>query len=250
MKMLIVILISLMTISCKEVKQEYIVEYKEPVYKEIKTPIRQVSISFDDGVALDSIYEHTYLFKRYNASFTYYVNYNRKLSDKTKLLDMQSRGYEIGHHGTLHKSALQYSIDNGIDQWFHDEVLLSLEQMRNDGLTITTFAYPFGSRNEETDNLLFNEFDKIRGFSTDTTLNYTPQNKNELIIAYSIDSHIIDLNKIYDAMDNLKDGETLFIATHVVGEWHNDWKISTADLEAILSYGDSTNITFCAVSDC
>lgn len=245
------LLIALFLVGCggTEYKTEYVTEYVEIEPAEDVVEIRQVSLSFDDGVSLESVHASMYLFKLYNAKFTYYASHYWKI-DKAKLMDLQINGYEVGHHGTLHRASIPYSNDTSMENWFKEDVLNTLGDMRAYGLNVTTYAYPFGSRSEETDNLLMSEFKRVRGFTADINIEYVPQNDDYLITAYSIDSHIVDLNKVYDAMDNIKDGETLFLATHVIGDHHNQWRINVGDLELILDYGDSTGITFCAVTDC
>lgn len=208
-------------------------------------PLRQVSISFDDDLAIDAAYEHRYLFERYDATFTLYVSKLPKVTPEQieKLLTLQDESYEIGSHSLWHKAATSMPIDT----YMSTEVIPSVNNMRALGLDVTTFAYPFGSRNAETDAAILKVVDRVRGFSTDG--NVAPSSGNS-IMAYSIDQYHLDMNKVFDAMDNLEDGQTLYLTTHVIGDWINGWSISTQDLETILNYGQSTGITFCTVREC
>jgi peptidoglycan/xylan/chitin deacetylase (PgdA/CDA1 family) len=85
---------------------------------------KQVNISFDDGVSLESLYDNLDIFETYNAKITYYVsNINLVLNSPEKLEGIISAGHEIGVHGYNHFPAEDYVEDYGMEQWLSEEVL-------------------------------------------------------------------------------------------------------------------------------
>lgn len=207
---------------------------------------RQVSLSFDDDLAIDGFYDNLYLFERYNAKATLYVSKwpNLTTLQKQKLLAIQAAGHEVGNHSLWHEAATDF------DPVVYKETKVdpAIPYARSIGLGIHTFAYPFGVRTPLHDAELLKIYKAVRGF---TTVYNTPYpSAKPSITAYSIDAPYYDFTKVSTAIDNLATGETLYFATHVIGNWSNEWHISTENLEAILNYGQSNNITFCSVKDC
>lgn len=207
---------------------------------------KQVSLSFDDGGAVDSIYDNLYLFERYNAKVTFYVSKWKTLSLEQikKIYAIQAAGHEIGNHGLWHKAALDYTPEH----YKAEQVDSMIPYMREAGLGVHTFAYPFGSRSPLHDAELLKDYRYVRGFTS--AYNEILPSSKPTLTAYSIDSHRINLNLVYNAMDTLNGGDTIYLTSHVIGEWVNEWHITKENLEAILSYGNSAGVRFCSVRDC
>lgn len=211
---------------------------------------KQINLSFDDGGALDSLYEHLWLFEKYNATITYFVSH-LALIDEQRVLEIEAQGHEIGHHGALHKHAAIYSKEHGVDKWLEVDILGQLADMKALGLNVTTFAYPFGARTKETDEALLKHFTHVRRFAAWGGLEYRNQRSDLAIMTgYSIDSHTINLERIFKAMDTLRGGETLYLGTHAIGNYTSPWHITTENLEAVISYAASKDIQFCKMAEC
>tara|TARA_B100000427_G_scaffold12629_2_gene10241 strand:- start:517 stop:1242 length:726 start_codon:yes stop_codon:yes gene_type:complete len=212
---------------------------------------KQVNISFDDGVSLESLHANLDLFEIYDVKVTYYVsNIGLVLTLEDKLLDLVNEGHEIGVHGYNHFASAGYIEEHGIDTWLSEEVLRPKQVLDSLGIQVSTFSYPSGSRTQETDDLLKDYFSRVRGFRNSYD-EITPSNDAFLIEAYSIDSHNFDLAEISNSFYNLNDGETLFLATHMIRESDSDegpWYILRRDLEAILKIGESLDINFVTVA--
>lgn len=213
---------------------------------------RYLSLSFDDGVSLASIGEHLWLFKRYDAKVTYYISHApsiiRDLGKLDALRSIVDDGHEVGYHTTWHQNANTYIAENSLVKWFDSEIVVGMSALDGVGIHPVTFAYPFGAYSEETDNMLKGTFEHVRYFKT-AYESIEPQAGYE-ILAYSIDAPYLDLNKIYDALDKLRPGQTLYLATHIIGDWENGWHVSVQNLEMILSYAHSQGVKFCTVRDC
>ncbi|WP_440053561.1 polysaccharide deacetylase family protein [Pseudoalteromonas sp. T1lg65] len=211
---------------------------------------KQINISFDDGGALESIYQHLPLFDKYNATFTYYVSHYF-LIDSEKVAEIAAHGHEIGHHGTTHKHAKDYVEKNGLQKWLEDDIFDSLSAMKSDGLDVTSYAYPYGAYTRETDTELKKHFSHIRKFASWASVNYRGERSDRPITTgLSIDAHRFNLDKIRHAIDTLKGGETLYLATHVIGKTPNEWYITPENLEAVLKYAAEKGLKFCHTNEC
>ncbi|RRS07443.1 hypothetical protein EAG18_16990 [Pseudoalteromonas sp. J010] len=211
---------------------------------------KQINLSFDDGGALPTLYNHLWLFSKYDAKFTFYASFYDDL-DKAKIVELVKSGHEIGHHGTKHLNAELYSAEHGIDKWFQEDVYSQLVKMKADGFNITSFAYPYGAHSLATDNLLNNHFSHIRKFAAWENLHYKGE-RSDGVFTYglSIDSHMFDFEKVKNAIDNLKGGETLYLASHAIGVQGDVWFITAENLEKVLAYAKSKNLQFCKTSEC
>ena len=221
-----------------------------PVVPEVEN--RYISISFDDGASVKSVAEHMWLFERYGAKITAFVSHAPSLVNDPDAVDalyeIIGNGHEVAYHSTWHKNAVVYSQDNGIDAWYEHEISHGVNSLIGAGISVSTFAYPFGSRNSETDSAVSGDFTRVRGFTTE--YEKAEPSSGYVVMGYSIDDAYLDLNKVFQSMDEVEPGETIYFASHVVGGWDNGWHISAEDLESILSYAQSTGFTFCTVGDC
>ncbi|MBB1386205.1 polysaccharide deacetylase family protein [Pseudoalteromonas sp. SG45-5] len=230
----------------KNLKQVFS-EYK--YNRETKWP-KQISISFDDGVSMKSIAKNVDIFAKYDASFTYFLSHFFQY-DKNTMLFLQQNGVEIGHHSTLHYNAVDYTKKHGIKKWEEKEVVLQLNAMKNIGLAVNSFAYPYGVGTEATDAVLKKYFKYIRKFDSRPNIAYlNVSGPKRIMTSYSIDSHRINLDSVFKKIDKLKGGDTLYISSHVIGDWVNEFHISISDLEKILDYGTQKGVNFCSLSNC
>ncbi|TMP76870.1 hypothetical protein CWC05_21205, partial [Pseudoalteromonas ruthenica] len=93
---------------------------------------------------------------------------------------------------------------------------------------------------------LLKHFTHVRRFAAWGGLEYRNQRSDLAIMTgYSIDSHTINLERIFKAMDTLRGGETLYLGTHAIGNYTSPWHITTENLEAVISYAASKDIQFC-----
>ena len=127
-----------------------------------------VVLTFDDKY-IDEWYTADSIFSFYDWKATFCVTAYGKLTEKEKLkvLLLQNHGHEIASHGTNHINASDYLLNNSIDDYLNIEIFPSLNQMKNDGLDITSFVYPGGVRSVELDLVLFDYFTVLRGTTYD-----------------------------------------------------------------------------------
>jgi peptidoglycan-N-acetylglucosamine deacetylase len=123
-----------------------------------------VILTFDDA-SVDEWYRADSLLTSYNWRATFCVAGFPSLpgDQVNKLILLQKRGHEISCHGTNHADAVEYLSKHTPEEYFRNEVLPSIEAMNGCGLRITSFAYPYGSRNHQSDSLLLQHFSILRG---------------------------------------------------------------------------------------
>lgn len=118
-------------------------------------PYAGVAFAFDDA-AIDAWFETRPLFDRYGAKVTFFVTRYADFSpeQRAKLHALAADGHAIEAHGVHHLDAAVYAAEHGAAAYLDDEVLPSLQILRDDGFTPSSFAYPFGARTEETDRAI------------------------------------------------------------------------------------------------
>jgi peptidoglycan/xylan/chitin deacetylase (PgdA/CDA1 family) len=111
-----------------------------------------VSLNFDDGLL--SIYNNALpVLNQYGLKSTQYINSgkfgNRDFVTAAQVIEMQNQGHEIGAHTRNHVDLTTLS-----ESQMRDEIIGNLNDLRNIGANVTTFAYPFGAYNSTTDRIV------------------------------------------------------------------------------------------------
>lgn len=122
-----------------------------------------VVITFDDNTVNDW-YAVSEVLSFYDWKATFFVsNFNTLFETEIlKLKSLKREGHEIAGHGFQHVNSVNYITENGKATYLNVEIYPMLNLMRENGLPITSFSYPFGSRNSSVDSILFNEFKILR----------------------------------------------------------------------------------------
>lgn len=162
---------------------------------ELKGP-GTIVLTFDDKY-IDEWYKADSIFSNYNWKATFCVTAYPTLTEneKQKLKILQNNGHEIASHGTHHYNSLSYLSDNSMEEYIKNEILPSLNEMKIDGLNITSFVYPGGVRSVELDLALFDYFSVLRGttynkISAKSKSHYLIRGEKELLVCgLGIDNH-------------------------------------------------------------
>lgn len=93
---------------------------------------------------------------------------------------LSSAGHEIGAHGKTHTDVTGLSTANRVIQY--DTSKTTIEGWT--GTTITSWAYPYGTRSAGTDSELYLRYDRVRGVTGSTTLPfiYTVDERGDYLI--------------------------------------------------------------------
>ena len=114
-----------------------------------------LALSFDDS-GVPSWMVARPLFQQYHARVTFFVSRYAAISDDDRGLIgvLAGDGHDIAAHSVLHLRAPSYVEDHGLRAYLDDEVLPSIEVLRDAGYTVTAYAYPYGARTGELDHAI------------------------------------------------------------------------------------------------
>ncbi|MFJ7728156.1 polysaccharide deacetylase family protein [Neobacillus sp. NPDC097160] len=137
-----------------------------------------IAFSFDDSYRVHDWYKYGKdMFGYYNVKVTFNINGIHPLDGKRehiqqeidKLLELQSNGHEIAHHGFGHEPSTEYSAKYGYEKWVEDEVETLINWMEKQSHSKTkerfkkpvSFVFPHFIYNNETLKRLIPKYFKI-----------------------------------------------------------------------------------------
>ena len=123
-------------------------------------------LSFDD-TSVDAWVSTMPLFAQYGARITFFVSRYKFLDDQShaELHTLADAGHDIQPHSVTHQHGPEYVAANGMDAYLADEIDPSIAALVAEGFNVTTFAYPFGARTDETDQALLTRVQLLRSVS-------------------------------------------------------------------------------------
>ena len=129
-------------------------------------PTGGLLLSFDDRWA-DAWTSLRPMFQQYGARVTFFIAYYPTYTDseKAELHELASDGHDIEAHTISHPRGPSYVETYGLSAYIDHEVVPSIELLRDDGYEVTTFAYPFGARTDETDRAILHHVGQLRSVS-------------------------------------------------------------------------------------
>lgn len=216
-----------------------------------------VVISFDDDF-VDEWFEVNNILQSYDWKATFFVTKFNQLSPARiqKLKDLKSYGHEIGAHGLNHINAPTFISANGTIEYLNQEIYPMLNLMNNNDLSPTTFAYPYGSRNLTTDNLLFSKFQILRGTTygnADPALQNCYYNNNRLVFGLGIDNNYAHFSISYflSLLEYAKNNNKIiiFYAHKPVPNFQNNYETEYQTLIEICKYVKNANMKFYKMSE-
>lgn len=125
-----------------------------------------VALTFDD-THVDAWYDMRDILDSHDARVTFFVTRFYRLSPERidKLRQLYNEGHAIESHGQNHLNAPDHVEEYGLRAYIDDEIVPSLEAMRQQGFSPTTFAYPFGARTSEIDRAVLEHVALVRSLS-------------------------------------------------------------------------------------
>ncbi|WML47818.1 polysaccharide deacetylase [Neobacillus sp. PS3-34] len=201
-----------------------------------------IAFSFDDSFRVDHWYKYgKELFGYYEVKVTFNINAfhffegqrEHTQNEIDMLIDLQSNGHEIAHHGFKHKNAANYSTEFGLKKWVEDEVVSLINWAKSQSHSLTkerlkqpvSFALPFSELKEENVNEVFPKYYKVirGGLNKD---NLTPFNHSGFAPSICIDSVYLSnakyINKIMDMAKKM--GCNLIFMCHSILPEDVAWK--------------------------
>ena len=124
------------------------------LYRVYKARQCGIVLAFDDYSA-DSWEEHFDLFDKYNVKVTFFVNAYEPMEFCFNAIE---RGHEIAYHTAAHVNMTEIT-----EEEIYQQAIAPIEVFREQGIELTTFAYPYGAYNEKLNELLLQHYNILRG---------------------------------------------------------------------------------------
>jgi hypothetical protein len=201
--------------------------------------------------------------KEHHIKVTFYMEGFQQFSESDKLMikEMQADGHEMAHHTATHPNAKAYLSNHTIDDYLRDEIIGMQIQMKKEGLSAETFAYPNGEYTTETDKALLKYFTSLRRTLNpyyskhleDVDAIYYRYGNNRILNAASIDQkYQYQLNEIFSALEKAKKSrQTIALYCHeiifgdnVLGDTGRTtiYSIKESDLKAIIEKANELHL--------
>jgi peptidoglycan/xylan/chitin deacetylase (PgdA/CDA1 family) len=217
-----------------------------------------VIISFDDHYVSEWLWADSILQKyHWKASFNL-SNFDKFNDDKyDKLRFLQSEGHELACHGLNHLDAIETIQDSGVQHYIDIETLPMINIMKKEFGGVSTFVYPYGNRNKETDKILLNYFSIVRGttwFKEDNngTDCYFKNGSHE-VDALGIDANYeqMSIKNIKEKLEYTRDNKRILVLyAHVpCDSVTRKYQIHINTLEYISKFINKNNMRFYTFSD-
>jgi peptidoglycan/xylan/chitin deacetylase (PgdA/CDA1 family) len=200
-----------------------------------------IAFSFDDSFRIN--HWHKYgknMFGYYDVKVTFNINAfhffegERELSQEEidKLLDLQSNGHEIAHHGFKHRSAVKHSNEVGLSNWIEDEIISLFDWMDKQSPSKTsekfkrpvTYSFPYADHNEEIISELIPKYFKIVRGNLDKE-NITTLNHTGFVPSICIDNvYLSEVKNIRKILERAKQsGKNVIFMCHSILPEEVDW---------------------------
>lgn len=210
-----------------------------------------IVLSFDDAIAATTWLEYKSIFEEENVRATFFIDrYTSRIKNKgltAPLLELQDLGHEIAYHSNDHSNMTNNLTEFG-PSYFEDDFYKQMVKMQDDGFDVSTFAYPFGSNDANTDSLLSSGFDLLRDFDgqdPDITKCIRKEVSKVMTACSMDDKSIHDLDNFKVAIDIAEQDKSIFIlAGHAIGEWPNEYTMPPETLREIIRYAKISGLEF------
>ena len=203
-----------------------------------------VLFAFDDYYA-ENWEEHFDLFDEYDADVTFFINSAYPTEFCTEAVE---RGHEIGFHTIGH-----VDLTNATEQEIYEEAIEPIEDFREAGFELTTFAYPYGNYTEALNDQLLQYYKVVRG-GWQYELNPKEELKSGLVEARCMDNANFDSDLRFKLLVNKmlyqarwQEGTVVALYSH--GIESGDWCITPERLEYILKRAKQLGMEFYTFQD-
>jgi peptidoglycan/xylan/chitin deacetylase (PgdA/CDA1 family) len=216
-----------------------------------------VALTFDDA-SLSQWVELLPMFQKYGVRATFFIctacTYGIPLDDSL-IIQLSEAGNEIGCHTEHHEHLLQYLETHSLTDYYKYEIVPSIQYFDSLNIPVSSFAYPYGEHNSESNKFLSNYFEKIRGIcsllpSADGAF-ITYKNRilvNGSFIDRASPYHLEDFKR---AIKQAKDHRAVLVLIgHSPGsDPTNDWSFPVSLLDSICSYTVQQKMKFYRLRD-
>jgi hypothetical protein len=134
-------------------------------YDELRaaSPRAGLALAFDDD-AVDAWYGMRDQLADHGARVTFFVTrwQTWDAAGRDELRELVALGHTVEAHSVNHLHAPAYVSEHGLDAYLADEVIPSIEVLREAGYTPTSFAFPFGETTPEITRAVLEHIERVR----------------------------------------------------------------------------------------
>jgi peptidoglycan/xylan/chitin deacetylase (PgdA/CDA1 family) len=218
-----------------------------------------IALTFN-GWSVDNWYTMRSLLNTYGAKVTFYVgNFDYITNDHfEKLRTLKSDGHEIAVQGYDYHDAVDYVSNYSLQAYVDNEVTPAIELMAENELNVTSFAYPYGSRNSFIDNELLKHFTRLRATAytsnatrlVDLDMVYYEWQNETLVRGAGIDYEYENtVEEIIEGMERAsRDTEVLVLYGHTITYDATPYGVPEEKLISILEAAQTLNLVFYTIS--
>ena len=205
-----------------------------------------ILLAFDDNY--DEAWESNFdLFDRYNARVTFFVQGTYRFFCSAAL----ERGHDVGYHTLNHLNLPKVSRDV-----FFAESLNHIEEFRNTGVPLTSFAYPYGLSDSWMHEELLKSYKILRGYGVAFRVYNGAAIHEGYIISRAIDNILFKRDEDFEAAVDIMLRTVKFIGGDIVLPLttHDisgtaDWGIKPHRLQYLLKTANDLQLNFYRYKD-
>jgi len=205
-----------------------------------------ILLAFDDDY-VDIWEEYFNFFDLYNARVTFFIQ-GEHISFCLEALE---RGHDIGYHTQQHLNLTKVS-----REVFDEETVSRLDDIREAGIPLTSFAYPFGLSEEWMNEELSKSFKILRGYGVTFRVYDRVSIREGYSSSKALDNILFkrdeDLEKVIDHMFStikfIGGNLILPLTTHTISE-EADWGIKPDRLRYLLEAAQKMQLNFYRYKD-
>ncbi len=132
-----------------------------------------VCFTFDDR-NFDGWIKSVDVFKKYNATASFFISGEIDNEALCAAKELYKAGHTVGLHTKNHADAPEYFEKLGAKAYFENEIMQQKQRLEENGIKVTSFAYPNNRRNDDTDAFLSQYFRRFRAGNSNCSQKYIP----------------------------------------------------------------------------
>ena len=205
-----------------------------------------ILLSFDDDF-MENWEQNFNLFDHYNARVTFFIQGEFCTFSNTAL----DRGHDVGYHSLNHLNLPKVS-----HEVFEIETLSKVEDFRNAGVPLTSFAYPYGLSEPWMNDELMKSFKILRGYGVTFRVYDRASIREGYSSSKALDNILFKQDKDFEATVDIMFrtikfiGENLILplTTHIISD-DADWGIKPHRLRYLLQSANDLQLNYYRYKD-
>jgi len=220
-----------------------------------------IAITFDDR-NINNWYSYRNYYWENNIKSTFFLSQIHEYTNDeiNMLIELKNDGHELGYHGTHHINANDYLQNHTVQNYLDYEIFPDLDICDSIFGYPTSFAYPYGVRNNSLDSALSNYFQILRSTAYG---NLAPNNNikeldkifvniseiNTLVYGVGIDSiYNNSINSIQEGINRAyANDEIIILYLHNI-DGNESYHINFEVFDQIIYYVRKLNMPFLTIS--